>query len=1025
MKIDLKIRYFVVCLGICVFTLNTFSNNQLLQFEKLTIEDGLSHNSVNCFLHDSKGFLWIGTFEGLNRYNGYDIEIFRSNINDPASLSNNFIECIAEDSRGYIWIGTQNGLNRYCPETKQFKQYLPDWSTPNSLNHNIVKDILKDKHGNLWIAFYGGGIARYDYDNDNFIQYCESDKPGALKSSFINDLFEDHVGNIWLATWKQGLIKFNPRTEEFSQYLYEDDKDNFEKYNTIASIHEGNQGTLLLGTWQKGIITFNIKNNKFGHLPFKDQPDLKFNETVVTSILSISTKKLLVSTYKNGVFIINIKNPVEYKVEHYVHDFGDPRSLSDNSVWKAYIDRSGICWIGTWGGGVNKLDFDKNRFQTYRSLAHDNSWLHHYMISSIVEDSKGYQYISTIDGGFYKFDKRNSSFTDLNQYCGNIIKCGINSMAIDNDDCIWIGSQKGLFCYNIKNNTLKEFTRRSATEQLTGNDFSTIYVDYNNNIWAGTWNTGLNRFIPDKDHPGKYIHKTYWHVENDSTTISSNTVSCIFQDHFGTIWMGTSGGGLNIFQEETNCFKRFKVYDEKNQCIINYIACIYEDSKGELWAGSFSQGLCRVNRKNGNVINYNTKNSNISNSGIYSIIEDTDHNLWLGTGYGISCYNRSQNSFRNYFKKDGLHGNTFNVNIVGPHLKCKDGYFIFGGVNGFTIFNPSEISKSTFIPNVILTKLSINGNEVLFGDTINRFTILNNPLYQQKEIKLTHKNQVIGFEFAAMHFATPENNKYAYMLEGIDHDWIYTNADQRVANYSNLPTGSYTFKVKASNSDGVWNNQSITSLIIDVKPPFWKTFWLYSLIILIIFSIAYLFFRSQIKLKNFQMSVQSKLHEAEQIISEKQIIKLKNEKLDVELESKNKELASKALYLNQKNERLKVIKDYLNEIIPNTSEKVGKSLNELQKIIDGDISNEENWDKFEKNFDVLYNDFMKRFTSEFPNVTHKDLKIIGYIRQNYYNKEIAEMLNISLRSLESSRYRLRKKMNLASEINLNDFIIRY
>lgn len=992
-----------------------------LQFEKLSVEDGLGHNSVNCFLHDSKGFMWIGTFEGLNVYNGYEFKVFTSKDNDSTSLSHNFIECMAEDHYGNIWVGTQNGLNCFNHSNQTFKQYLPDWNNKKALNHNVVKDILIDKNQNMWLAFYGGGIAKYNFDTDDFTQFNESQEESGLKSSFINDLHEDRNGNIWLASWQQGLLMFSPQSGKFEQFKYEvGTEQELGEYNTINVIYEGYNGKLLLGTWGKGVLSFNINNRTFSGLQNQSGDIEKFNSSIVRTISEINNSVFLIGTYQNGLFIVEEDNKNNHKISRFTQNYADSRSLSNNSVWSLYKDRSGLTWIGTWGGGINKLNFDKNQFKTFRSIPFATNWLKHSMITSIVELENGKKYIATFNGGFYFFDEIKNEFIDLIKRYNLTLDDKINCLKIDKQNNILIGTQVGLFFYNTTTNTIEKFISDQKGEKLSSEEVSSLFVDNKNSIWIGTWNAGLNKL---KIAEGKLNLKKYYHIENDSSSISSNTIINVYQDRFGVLWIGTAEGGLSKYNYKTDNFERVYLLSKSKGSIRN-ISVLFEDSKGEFWVGSYSDGLINYNRKTGESRHWTTAEG-LPNNAIYSILEDELNNLWLGTGFGLSVFKKGSNKFKNYYAKDGLHGNIFNSRIYGPHLKSKSGDFIFGGENGFTVFNPLLVKESSYQPELVLTKLYINGEESSLGDTLESGFVIDKPVYKLQKIKLNHREKFISFEFAALHYTTPENIQYAYMLEGFDKDWIVTSSSRRFANYTNLSPGKYILKVKATNCDGVWNNDEILKLNVHVYPPYWETWWFRTAIVFLLVFGAYYFYHHQMKIKNFQLSVEEKLREAEKIISEKQIIKLQNEQFGNEIETKDKELANNNLHLEQKNERLKVIKDYLNEIIPHASEKVSKQLASLKNIINEDIRKESNWDSFEKSFDVLHDNFIKRFTSQFPKVTHKDMRIVGYIRQNYSNKEIAEMQNISLRSLESSRYRLRKKMDLPSDVNLNDFIIRF
>jgi ligand-binding sensor domain-containing protein len=989
------------------------------KFETLSIEEGLNHNSVNCFLHDSNGFLWIGTFEGINMYDGYSMYSFHSDLNDSTSLSNNFIECIFEDACGNIWIGTQNGLNRYVSEVQGFIHYFPDSDDIGSITHNVIKTINQDLAGNLWIGTYGGGLSKYDYQRDSFISYNENNS--SIPSNFINDIFEDYDGKLWLGTWLQGLVRFSPEDNSFQQFLNDSNEKNFVGINTINTIIEKRRNILWLGTWGKGITTFNTETNQFGTLSFDKASSQKIQNTIVKSLLQISNYEVLAGSFGDGLFQIKTGDSEDNEVTQYTYDVFDDYSISGNSIWSLYRDRSGICWIATWGDGVNKIDFDKNRFQTFHPALHKNNWLKHYYISASVEVLPNVLLIGTIDGGFYKFNKTTNVFINLDSQ--NLINKarGITTFAREGTSRVWVGTRSGLFQYDILQEKLLKFETDSKGRSLSGDEVSAIHIDHQNNVWVGIRGAGIDKLVPNSS---QYIIKRYWDDPENPASLSSNTITSVFRDYSNNIWISTLNGGINIYDAEKDSFKLVTLKDESSGISTDNILTVYETKGGDFWIGTLSQGLWHFNRHNGKFKSF-TKEDGLSNNSVYAILEDSENNLWVSTGYGISRFNPVSATFTNYFKKDGLHGNNFNFDIYSGVCKMSNQAMFFGGKSGFTIFSLNQIKENTYVPQVVINRLMVNGDYVNVNDTVNNRVLLDAPLYELDEITLTRHEQLVSFEFASLHFATPENNEYEYILEGFDKDWIQTGAQRRFATYTNLPSGSYMLKVRASNSHGKWHPDSLATLKIIVKPPIWKTPWFIILMLIPFFIIGFYIYKSRIRYVQLEMSVKDKLHEAEQIIREKQLLKLEQERLSHELDEKNKVLATNVMFMDQKNQRLKNVKDYLTEITPNVSDQNRKQLNKLKNMMEEDASGMDDWDSFEKSFDVLHDDFMKSFANTFPKVTHKDLRLVSYIRMNYSNKEIAEMLNISLRSIESSRYRLRKKMELSSAINLNDFIIRF
>ncbi|WP_010419198.1 two-component regulator propeller domain-containing protein [Anaerophaga thermohalophila] len=1026
-----------------------------LKFERLNMEDGLNHNSVNCFLHSSNGFLWIGTFEGINVFDGYKMESFQADPMDDTSLSNNFVECMLEDSYGNIWVGTQNGLNLFVPEKQEFIKYYPDSHDSTSICHNVIKTLYQDSEGFLWIGTYGGGLSRYDYDDDTFTNYTEINSN--LPCNFINTIFEDRDGVLWLGTWQHGVVCFSKEEGIFENFMIDAGSDDAAEVNTINAIIEKRRNVLWLGTWGHGIMEFNIQNHQVRDISCHSGSASCIQDAIIKTILPISSNEVLAGSFGNGLFQIitaesissyrvnadlsegsaNSHNKLSqssfsdgsdeisvYEIEQYNYQIWNDNSISNNWIWSIYQDNSGLCWVATWGDGINKIDFYKNRFKTFYPSPVDNNNFFHYQISAAIEITPGVLLIGTVDGGFYQFFRDEKVFINLDE-SGIIERAkGITTFERGEDSCIWVGTREGLFQYNPKRRELMEYKYDNVGEQLSGGEVSAIHSDRLGHVWVGFRGKGIDKLIPIKENPERYIKHSYRENPSDTTRLPSNTITAIYCDNYDNIWIGTLAGGVCVYDRANDRFKQVSVVDKKEGIILKDVLSIFESEKGELWLGTLSQGLWHFDKKTSAVVKY-SKKEGLSNNAVHSILEDREHNLWLATGYGISKFNPETKNFINFQKKDGLHGNNFNFDIYSAVIKMSDNSMFFGGKNGFTIFSPEDIRRSTYIPKVVINGLTVNGKEVEAGDTINGRVLISKPLYATDKITLTSHEHLITFEFASLHFATPLNNSYEYTLEGFDGQWFKVDASRRFASYTNLPPGEYIFRVKASNSHGIWHPDSHASLEVIVLPPFWKTPWFIILISLPFFILGYYIYKSRTRYVMLEMSIQEKVMEAEQIIREKELLKQEQEKLTNELDQKNKALVSSAMAVEEKNQRLKRVKNYLSEITPYVSDQARKKLENVYSLMEENSYPMEDWKSFETSFDVLHNDFLRRITETFPKITHKDLRLVSYIRMNYSNKEIAEMLNISLRSVESSRYRLRKKMNLASDINLNDYIIRF
>lgn len=986
------------------------------------MENGLNHNSVNCFLNSSDGLLWIGTFDGINIYDGYSMVSHRFNLKDTNTLSNGFIECLFEDRYGNIWVGTQNGLNRYLPEKEGFVHYLPDATNSNSLPHNVIKDILQDHSGNLWIATYGGGLCRYNYDSDNFSR-IETEN-AITQPHFLNDLFEDSQGIIWIGTWLEGLFKFDSVKSTFQQFLHPDNNLDPNKINTINCILEKQKNVLWLGTWEEGIRIFDSRTNKFGTPSFNGNDVQELKRSIVKKMVVLNNREVLVGTFNNGLFYLQTEQSNILQCNNFTYQFYDNSSLSGNSIWSLNIDRAGVCWIATWGDGVSKIDFDKNRFKTFNAAPHLPYGLKHSSVSAVVQLYGDRFIIGTFDGGLYNFNRKSGHFQSIETRATFQKGRGITRMAKDPSGLVWVGTRAGLYQYDPKNNAIQKYTTDATGRTLSGDEISALFVDAKHNVWVGARGAGIDRLVPVEENKRKYIIKRYWDNEHDAQSLSSNTVTDFFQDHNGVLWVSMLQGGINIYNPDTDNFSILPLMDSDKEIGTSDALTVFESLSGQIWIGTLSNGLWSYDRQLATFRSV-AKEDGLANNAVYDILEDANGILWLALGNAICRYNPVSGKARNFFRKDGLHTNDFNIDIYSASIMTTNRELVFGGKNGLSFFDPTTIVDNAFVPQVIIHKLLINGQPVSLGDTVNRRILLEKPLRLLSQLNLTRHEQIVSFEFASLHFATPSNIQYEYMLEGFDQTWIPTTADRRFATYTNLPPGNYTFKVRGTNSDGIWSPKSVAQLKLKVSPPFWRTSWFITFLIFLFTLIGYLFYKSRTRYMVIELTLREKLNEAQQIIFEKQIFQLEQDKLNTDLDQKKKELASNTIFITQKNQQLKKLKDYLTDIIPHISDQGKSSLNKLKVLMDDDLDIKENWDSYEKSFDVLHDDFMKRFTKEFSKITHKDLRMVSYIRMNYSNKEIADMLNISLRSVESSRYRLRKKMDLPSDFSLNDFIVRY
>ena len=868
-------------LYVLVFLTSLIYSQNNISFEKFSPEQGLSQNSIVRIFQDSRGFLWFGTFDGLNRYDGYQFKIFRNIPGDSTSLSNNGILSICEDNSGNIWIGTfGGGLNKYDRKQEKFKRYRYNLDNPNSLSADNVTSIIQDKSGYLWVGTLWGGLNKFDINEEKFIHYeYDISNKSSISSNSIISIYEDRSGIIWIGTLGGGLNRFDQETEKFNHYKNDLNNPRSISNNKITSILEDKSGKIWVGTLEGGLNVFspsqNISSNKDGNegIVFYHFKHETYNQNSISSngIFSIYQDiwgDIWVGTDGAGLNKLIVRNnfleqkllPSEYddfkdedvKFLHFKQDPNDILSLSENRVWSILGDRSGILWIGT-NAGLNKLDVQKNQFQNYSYDPVNPGSLSDGDVSSIFEDNAGNLWIGTGSGGLNLYNAKDDRFIKFVNDPDNPNSLSNNevfSISQDKAGNLWIGTYGGLnklsseYISGInKNKSPPSFISYKHNPEdpnsLSDNRVYSILEDQSGNLWIGTVDGGLNRLLPGSlngDKKSSPIFKHYRHIPDDPASLSADRVFSIYEGSHGTLWIGTWGGGLNKLlltenlgeSEYTNSDVTFIHYkndpDDLNTLSDNEVPSIYEDNKGNLWIGTHGGGLNIFDSENETFTHY-TDTDGLSSSVVLGILEDDGGNLWLSTIKGLNKFDPENETFSHFDVRDGLVGNEFSL---GVH-KSKNGEMFFGGINGLNKFQPDSIKDIAYVSPIIITDFKIFNHSVPIGiDSSNNRSILSQSIYETEQIDLTYEDNVISFEFASLDFHVPEKINYLYKIEGFDKDWNYTDASRRYATYTNLDPGDYMFKVKRANIDGNWN-EAFASIKINIHPPWWKTIWAYLL----------------------------------------------------------------------------------------------------------------------------------------------------------------------------------------------------
>lgn len=784
-------------------------------FERITIEQGLSQNTVLAVLQDSRGFIWLGTEDGLNRFDGYTFKVYRHDPDDPGSLSNNFIRAIYEDTPGTIWIGTQGGgINRFDPKTGSFTRYTYKPSTPNCLSNNVVWTIRGGPPGVVWIGT-DNGLNRFDCKTETFTRWFhQEDNPNSLSNGKVKSICKDGTGGLWIGTLEGGLNRLvfnNPETPDkkegtFTHYRHHPDIPGSLSHDKVYTVFVDSAGVLWVGTLN-GLDKFDSRNGIFTNYAkkYSDRFNPNGHINVLTGGDGGDASILWIGTYGGGLYRFEGKKEM---FTRYKYNPGRPGSLSNNRIQSIYIDTTGILWVGT-DSGLNTLDKKKNKFGHWEMEPDRSNSISNNNIFSVYKDGEGIIWLGT-EGGLRRFDRENNKCAPT-KIDGSEMDKKIQAIHEDSTGILWLGtSESGLYQIHREKGTFVHYKHVPANPgSLSDNRINVIHKDTTGILWIGT-RTGLNRFKPETG-----TFKCYRHLPGNAGSLSDDYVSVIHEDHSGVLWIGTANG-LNRFHRKSDTFTHWKRNPGDRESLSNdSITAILEDKNGGLWIGTMGGGLNKFD-KNGTFKHY-LERDGLPNDSISGILEDAEGDLWISTNKGVSKFDSKQETFKNYDVKDGLQSNEFNG---GTCYKSADGEMFFGGINGFNAFYPNEIEDNPHVPPIVITAFQIMNESVEIGGD----SPLKQAINETKEITLSYRDYFFSFEFAALDFTNPAKNMYAFKMEGLDEEWIRTGAKRRFVTYTNLDPGEYVFRVKGSNNHGVWNNEG-TSIKIIITPPLWKTLW--------------------------------------------------------------------------------------------------------------------------------------------------------------------------------------------------------
>ena len=806
------------------------SSHENVRFGRLSIEDGLSQSTVEAIVQDRSGFMWFGTEDGLNRYDGYTFTIFKHDPDDPGSISNNNIWCLHIDQNRVLWIGTYcGGLNRFDPETETFTHYLHDPSDSNSISSNRIRSILDDNQGNLWIGTRDGGLNCLKQNSQQFLRIRhDPNNENSLPSDNVRFVYPASNDSLWIAT-NRGFSIYDVGSDEFTHYQASPDGSNSIRNNNVRHILKDRSGIFWIST-KGGLASFDRQRGQFTNYLSDPADPGSISINNIRKTYEDRQGRLWIGTTNGGLNFFDRKKNTFYS---YHHDQTDPYSLSNNSVRVTFQDNSGILWIGTFGGGLNTYDPKTDHFRHYRYDPENSNSLSDPIVWAISQGPGGSIWFGTNSGGVDRYDRSTGQYVHDCYNPNNLIDIKksnyIRSLYWDKADRLWIGSNyTGVDRYDPDTNNFINLRHDPEdSNSICHNRVRAIYQDDFGDMWFCTWGGGLDNY---NQTTGTFTN--FGHRPGDPNSLSDNNVISILQDSDGIYWVATSIG-LNriVFSGKStgpaspklSCPEITRFFHDPNdpQSISNnYVVSVHEAQNGDLWFGTML-GLSRLRKSDrGNPVftRYFMKNG-MPNDVVYGILEDSHGNLWLSTNFGMSRFDPDTETFKNFDTRDGLLGNEYNS---GAYTRTTEGTFIFGGVNGASEFHPDSLADNPCLAPVVLTGFNI----------FDKPARLDKSISCTEEITLSYKDNYFSFEFASLDYSTPDRNRYAYMLEGLDGDWTQSGT-RHFAGYTHVDAGRYVFRVKGTNGDGVWNEED-TSIRIIITPPFWETWWFITLLVLAI-----------------------------------------------------------------------------------------------------------------------------------------------------------------------------------------------
>ncbi|WP_299895097.1 hybrid sensor histidine kinase/response regulator transcription factor [uncultured Aquimarina sp.] len=811
----MKVKTFIILLVVFYSTQlqqSLWSQDRYREYDFINIKDGISKTAVSSIIQDHYGFIWIGTNgAGLYRYDGIDYMSYKHEPKKSLSISSSMIYCSYVDKKNRLWIGTENGLNLYDRELDQFTKICLSGDIKKQCSEDVaVSSLTADNEGNLFVGAFEKGLFRLDMDTfmaHHVPNVGSSSESGILN---VNALKTDHLNNIYAGT-NIGLKYYNTISKALEPYEFHNDDQLITIKEPIQSLLIDKQNNIWIGSQSSGVYRLNREKSNiiFSNFPVTSKRILSLLETPEGSILC--------GTENDGLIHLNAQGDI---IKNYSFDKTNSNSIRSNSIWSLCLDKDQRIWMGYYNSGIGISDQLYDKFKNIESIPNNTNSLEVSSVTGITQDQAGRLWMSMDGGGIDIYDFKDNKFIHVNKesklYAG-LLSRDIQTVFIDSNQNIWAGSwNNGIYFLKKGGDKFVNFSAETTNGELISNSVLTFDEDNTGRIWIGTFGGGIVSYDPETS---KITH----HDTKEFTEHGLHTVSIrkIFVDSENNVWVGSVKG---LFKIDISGKESFSITSMRDQMtgdyydplISNHILSIYESSNGLLWIGTKGAGLCKFD-KTKNTFFWCNEELGLKEENVAGIIESNNGNLWISGNEGLHKIDIQSGEVTNYNINDGLLANDFNFNSIH---KDKEGNLYFGGYKGVDFFNPEDIVINNNLPSLYLTGFKLFNKKV---DPNEENSPFEKVISETDSISLTHEQSVFTIEFTGINYTRPEKNQYAYYLEGLEEDWNYVG-NTRAATYTNLDYGNYTFKLKAANNDGLWNDESL-NLKITILPPWWKTKW--------------------------------------------------------------------------------------------------------------------------------------------------------------------------------------------------------